>query len=248
MYKKYIIYGYNQIKELIINKHKIIHIIYMVKKYIKYNIFKKIKLYNIIYKIKNKKYINNIIKKKNQGIIAYITDIKFYKIKNIINNIINYYSNPTLLMINKLYDYKNLGNIIRNCVLLNVQCIIINKNFFYINKEIIKKSSGTFFKIPICKENNFLKIINFLKKKKIKIFSLSNKKNNIYINKCNLNMPLAIILGNENKGINNNILNLSDKIIKIPIIYKLSSLNVATTSGIILYEILKQKLNNIKFF
>ncbi|XBT18533.1 MAG: TrmH family RNA methyltransferase [Candidatus Shikimatogenerans sp. Tder] len=248
MYKKYIIYGYNQIKELIINKHNIIYKIYIIKKYIKYNIFNIINKNNIPFKIKNKKYINNILKKKNQGIIAYISNIKFYKIKNIINNINNYYINPTLLMINKLYDYKNLGNIIRNCVLLNVQCIIINKNFFFINKEIIKKSSGTFFKIPICKENNFIKVINFLKKKKFKIFSLSNKKNNIYINKCNLNIPLVIILGNENKGINNNILNISDKIIKIPIIYKLSSLNVATSSTIILYEILKQKLNNIKFF
>ncbi|XBT18666.1 MAG: RNA methyltransferase [Candidatus Shikimatogenerans sp. Tcar] len=248
MYNKYIIYGYNQIKELIINNYKYIYKIYIIKKYTKYSIFKIIKKNNIFYKIKNKKYINNLFKKKNQGIIAYITNIKFYKIKNIINNIKNYYKNPTLLIINKLYDYLNFGNIIRNCVLLNVQCIIINKNFFYINKEIIKKSSGTYFKIPICRENNFINTIKLLKKKNFKIFSLSNKNNNILINKCNLNIPLVIILGNENKGINQNILNLSDKIIKIPMIYKLSSLNVATSSAIILYEILKQKLKYIKFF
>ncbi|XBT18168.1 MAG: TrmH family RNA methyltransferase [Candidatus Shikimatogenerans sp. Tser] len=247
--KKNIIYGYNVIKELLISNPKMIYKIYITSKYIKYLIFDIIKKNKIIFKIKNIKYLNKICNNKNnQGIIAYITNIKFYKIKKIINNINNYYKNPTIVIINKLYNYKNFGNIIRNCVLLNVQCIIIPKNFFFFNIEIIQISSGTFFKIPICKVSSLKKIIFFLKKKKYKIFSLSNKKNNNYINNCNLNIPIVIILGNENKGIDNNILNISDKIIKIPMIYQLSSLNVSNASSIILYEIFKQKLKYIKFF
>ncbi|XBT18345.1 MAG: TrmH family RNA methyltransferase [Candidatus Shikimatogenerans sp. Tduv] len=248
--KKNIIYGYNNIQELILiyKYKKYIYKLFFIKKYINNNIFKIINKYNIPFKIKNKKFINKICKYKNQGIIAYITDIKFYKIKNIINNINNYYKNPTILIINKLYNYKNFGNIIRNSVLFNVQTIIINNNFFFINKEIINNSSGLFFKIPICKEKNILKTIIFLKKKKYKIFSLSNIKFTNYINKCNLNIPLVVILGNEDKGINNKFLNISDKIIKIPMIYKYTSLNVSHANSIILYEIFKQKLKNIKFF
>ncbi|XBT18916.1 MAG: TrmH family RNA methyltransferase [Candidatus Shikimatogenerans sp. AspAUS03] len=241
--KKYnIIYGYKNVKNLLLTNYKKIYKIYTIKKYLSYNIFNLIKSKKINYKIKSKKFINNIFYKKTDNILAYINTIKYFKIKKVINNILKTKKLMTILIINKLYDYNNFGNIIRTSVLFNVNTIIIPKNFFFINENMIYKSVGYFFKIPICKVNNLLKCIKYLKKKKILIYSISNKFNNIYSNKCNFNKNLCIILGNEHFGINKLILNISDKIIKIPMNNNKSSLNVATSCGIILYEIFLQKL------
>ena len=56
--------------------------------------------------------------------------------------------------------------------------------------------------------------------------------------------PLAIVLGNEAVGVNNQVIKLADKLVKIPMPGAAESLNVAVACGIIMYEIVKQRLNS----
>lgn len=124
---------------------------------------------------------------------------------------------------------------------MRVDAIIIpNKNFAQINEDVIKTSSGSIFHIPICKVNNLYKTIVDLQKHGLFIISFTEKSNK-HINQQNLNIPLAIVLGNENNGISIDILNISNKIVKIPIYGKINSLNVSVACGIILYEVNRQK-------
>ncbi|WP_212113183.1 23S rRNA (guanosine(2251)-2'-O)-methyltransferase RlmB [Candidatus Shikimatogenerans silvanidophilus] len=188
------------------------------------------------------KKINYFTKKNHQGFIAFISNINFYKIENIIPLIYEKGKIPLLLILDSITDIKNFGAIIRTSVCNNVDSIIIpKKNIASINSEIVKSSCGAIFHIPICKENNLLKTILFLKNYGIKIFSITEKGNTL-LYKENFKCPMAIILGNEEKGILNDYLLLSDNKIRIPINNKILSLNVSVTCGIVLYEIYKQRL------
>ncbi|WOX79439.1 TrmH family RNA methyltransferase [Candidatus Shikimatogenerans bostrichidophilus] len=241
MKENILIYGYHTIKEAInSNKIKILLIIIDKNKIYKYsNLINYIKNKNISIKFLNKNNIENIINIKNnkrinyQGIIAYISFIK-----TIILNQINYNNNLKILILYNITDTKNIGSIIRSCVCLNINLIIIPKNIYLFNPEIIKKSSGAIFKINICKVNNIVNTIKYLKKNNIKIISITEKSNNNCINFFKNINSFALIFGNEEKGISRNLLSLSNYKIKIPIISKkISSLNVSVACGIILYEI-----------
>ncbi|WOX79293.1 TrmH family RNA methyltransferase [Candidatus Shikimatogenerans bostrichidophilus] len=248
MNEKILIYGYHSIKEAInSNKIKILLIIIDKNKIYKYSkLINNIKNNKISIKYLNKNNIDNIINNKNknnkiinyQGIIAYIYIIKKFTLNNInFNNTLN------ILILYNITDTKNIGSIIRSSVCLNINLIIIKKNFYIFNPEIIKISSGAIFKINICKVNNIEHTIKFLKKNNIKIISITEKSNKNCINFFKNISSFALIFGNEEKGITNNILSLSNYKIKIPIISKkISSLNVSVACGIILYEINRNKI------
>ncbi|WGH27175.1 MAG: 23S rRNA (guanosine(2251)-2'-O)-methyltransferase RlmB [Candidatus Shikimatogenerans bostrichidophilus] len=244
--KSILIYGYHIIKEAILsNNIKLLLINIDKNKINKYNLLINIiKKKNIPIKILNKNIIEKIINNKNnkkkknhQGLIAYIYFNKQYILKNIINN--NKKNNLLILILYNINDTKNIGSIIRTSVCFNVNLIIIHKNYYIFNSEIIKISSGAIFKIAICREKNIENTIKFLIKKKFKIISITEKSKKTcvnYFNKKN-NNNIALILGNEEKGIPNNILKLSNDNIKIPILgNKISSLNVTIACSIILYE------------
>ncbi|MDH3004894.1 MAG: 23S rRNA (guanosine(2251)-2'-O)-methyltransferase RlmB [Candidatus Shikimatogenerans sp. JK-2022] len=244
--KNFFIYGYHSIKESLNSKNIKILIVYIQhyktkkKKYKRLleKIIKKKISYKILY---NKKIIKTNNKKKENflALVSYIKNFNF-------NFFLNKKKKILILILFYLTDIKNIGSIIRSALCFNVDLIIIKKNFNIFNPKIIKISSGAILKIPIYKINNLESTINFLKKKKIKIFSITEKgKDNIINNINKKNFSIALILGNEEKGISKNILNISDKKIFIPINKKkISSLNVSIACIIILYEIYKITITN----
>ncbi|WGH25513.1 MAG: RNA methyltransferase [Candidatus Shikimatogenerans bostrichidophilus] len=232
--KKYlIIYGYQPIKECLKSYNVKVFKLYLTK--IKYNKYKN--LINLCYKKK----IDIIILKKNnkikQGIYAKIMFIENININKIIK-----LPNLLILILYNITDIKNIGSIIRTSVCFNVNLIIISKNLNIFNPNVIKISSGAIFKIPILKIKNFIQFINFLIKKKIKIISVTEKGDKNIKDYNNFNNSIALILGNEETGIPNNILKISNYKLFIPINKrKMSSLNVSIACSIILYELNKIK-------
>ncbi|MDH3004365.1 MAG: RNA methyltransferase [Candidatus Shikimatogenerans sp. JK-2022] len=243
-------HGYHPIKEAINSKYIKILIIFINKyKINKYKLLiNKILYKKIPIKILNKDKFNKIINlnynkiNNYQGIIANIAIIKNYSLKDIINN---KKKRKIILILYNLTDTRNIGSIIRTSVCFYVDFIIIPNNYYIYNPKIIKISSGAIFKIPICRVKNIELSIKYLIKNNIRIISITEKGdkniiNNLFFNKIE---SIAFILGNEEKGIPNNILNISKDKFYIPINKKqISSLNVSIACGIILYEINKKIL------
>ena len=84
--------------------------------------------------------------------------------------------------------------------------------------------------------------LQMLKDSGIQIVSCTEKTNN-EIYSVNYQIPTAIILGSEENGIINELLKLSDEKVKIPILGNIESLNVSVACGVILYEIVRQRLS-----
>ena len=138
---------------------------------------------------------------------------------------------------------RNFGAIIRTAEISGVDGIIIqNSSSAPVNSDTIKTSAGAIFNIPICKVNHIKDAIYHLQSMNISIISASEKaEKNIY--DVDLKIPIAIIMGSEQKGINKSVINLSNESVKLPMYGKIESLNVSVACGIFLYEVVRQRMN-----
>ena len=135
--------------------------------------------------------------------------------------------------------------IIRTIDAANIDLLIIAdpKTDIY-NPNIIRSSLGSVFSVPIVIENS-KKIINYLKLNQIKIIVAAINKKSIYYDEINFNLPLALVFGSEDKGLDNDWINNSDQMVKIPMKSNVDSLNLSVSAGIFIYHIIK-KIKKIK--
>ena len=109
-----------------------------------------------------------------------------------------------------------------------------------ITSEAVKSSAGAINYVPICKVKSLKNITQELKDSGLKIIACTEKsEKDIYSIKYE--GPIGIILGSEKDGIAQNLIDLSDEKVKIPMLGKIDSLNVSTSSAVILYELIRQR-------
>lgn len=187
--------------------------------------------------------MNRLTKKNHQGVFAFISPIDFYNIEDVIPNLYEEGKSPLILVLDRITDVRNFGAIARTAECSNVDCIIVpEQNSAAINSDAMKTSSGALNNIKICRTWNTKMTIQILKDNGIQIVSCTEKTNNKIYN-VNYQTPTAIILGSEENGISNELLKLSDEKVKIPILGNIESLNVSVACGVILYEIVRQRLS-----
>jgi RNA methyltransferase, TrmH family len=134
----------------------------------------------------------------------------------------------------------NLGTILRTCDAANADCIIIAETRTDIfNPNVVRASIGTLFTVPIFISDSRT-IIDFLRKNKIEIIS-ATPKSDINYTKIDFKGSVAIAFGTEQVGLSDIWFKDSDKLIKIPMLGKIDSLNVAQSTTILLYETIRQR-------
>lgn len=140
-----------------------------------------------------------------------------------------------VILLDNISDPGNLGTIIRTAVATNVNGIILSKNScdVYMDK-VIRSSMGGIFNIPIFIMDTF-EAIEKLKKMKYQCLATSLK-NSIDYNYISYNERTCFIMGNEANGLDIDILNLSDKNIKIPMENSIESLNLSIATSILMYD------------
>lgn len=173
-----------------------------------------------------------------QGILAIVKKIE-YMVDQIFKK-----DNNFLLLIDEIQDPGNLGAIIRSADAAGVSGIIIGKDTVDLyNPKVIRSAMGSIYHLPII-INNFLdETICELKEIGIKIIGTSPYAETDYYN-INLIKDIALLVGNESKGLSKNRKREADLMIKIPILGAAESLNVAMATTIILFEHVRQKTGN----
>ncbi|MFI4847344.1 MAG: 23S rRNA (guanosine(2251)-2'-O)-methyltransferase RlmB [Candidatus Makana argininalis] len=240
-----IIYGINTINEVFKINPKILVCIYLFKKNNNIRLKKLIKkLCTKGIKIKlnnNKFFLNKVYKKSHQGIIALIKNKKKYNEHDLFK-IIKKKKNILILILDCIKDPRNLGACLRCAEAAGVNVVIIPKNRSSpINSTVKKVSSGSIYNLKIIKVINISRTIVLLKKLKILVIgSIINSNNNIF--KTKLSGSLALVVGSEDKGLRNLTKKYCDILISIPMLGSISSLNVSVATGIILFEIIRQRV------
>lgn len=185
--------------------------------------------------------LNRITNKNHQGVIGYLAAISYQKIEEVIPFIFEKGKNPLILILDRITDVRNFGAITRTAECAGVDCIIIpEKGSAQVNSDAIKTSAGALLKVPVCREPNLKFTIDYLKKSGIQIIACSEKADKLF-DETEYKKPTAIIMGSEEDGISPEILKLSDGCVKIPLFGEIASLNVSVATGILLYEVIKQR-------
>lgn len=196
--------------------------------------------YNISYVPVEK--LNKLGKGNHQGVVASISPVSFISLEKLVEDSQASSSVPLFLLLDGLTDVRNFGAIIRTAECCGVTGIIIpEKGSAPINADTVKTSAGAVFKVPICKVNHIKDALFYLQTYNIKLIAATEKtEQNVY--DLDLNQPIAIVMGNEAKGISNSILKTADFKAKLPMLGSIASLNVSVACGAFLYEVVRQRL------
>ncbi|AZA49092.1 23S rRNA (guanosine(2251)-2'-O)-methyltransferase RlmB [Chryseobacterium carnipullorum] len=186
--------------------------------------------------------LNRFTRKNHQGVVAFISDVPFHRVEDIVPQLFEEGKTPFLLILDRLTDVRNFGAICRTAECVGVDAIIIpEKGGAPINSDAIKTSAGALYNIKICKEPNLAHAVDFLQQSGISVFAATEKAQKL-IYDVNFTEPCAIVMGNEETGISKEVMHHSDEKIKLPIEGKTQSLNVSVACGAILYEAVRQKI------
>jgi len=187
--------------------------------------------------------INRITQKNHQGVVAFISPIEFQNIEQIVPSLFEAGKSPLFIILDKVTDVRNFGAITRTAECAAVDAIIIpEKGSARISGDAVKTSAGALHKIPVCRVQNLLQTIKFLKSSGVQIVAATEKASDLYYH-VDFSLPTAILMGSEDKGVEVEFLRISDKLVKIPVYGEIDSLNVSVASGILMYEAVKQRMD-----
>ena len=194
---------------------------------------------NIPVKISNISEIDNIFDDKDfvhQGIAALVKNTQTFKD----NHIKNIKKNENVIILDNIYDPRNIGSIIRSAVAFEIKYIILEKSVNINSHYLFKSASGATENIEFIKLSNLNNAITLLKKNNFYVYtsSLQAKKNlediNFHTNNC-------IILGSESHGVKKLLLKNSDETFKINQSQNIESLNVSNSAAIIFNHLYQKK-------
>lgn len=185
--------------------------------------------------------LDRLTPKNHQGVVAFISPIIYQKVEDIIPQIFERGEVPLLLVLDGITDVRNMGAIARTAECAGVHALVIPaKGSAQINPDAIKTSAGALYKIPVCRHDNFMQTVRFLQESGLQLVCCTEKTKD-YIYKPDYTVPTAIVMGSEEDGIRNEIIRIADHLAKIPMFGEIESLNVSVSTGIIVYEAMRQR-------
>ena len=185
--------------------------------------------------------LNRITKKNHQGVIAFTSAISYQKIEDIIPTLFEEGKTPFIVVLDGITDVRNFGAIARTCECAGVDAIVIpERGSVSVQSDAIKTSAGALLSIPVCREKDLTRTIKLLKESGIHTIAANEKGSKIYTAATYSN-PVALILGAEDLGVDQERLRICDEIVKIPQYGVIESLNVSVAAGILVYEVVRNR-------
>ncbi|MDD7521688.1 MAG: 23S rRNA (guanosine(2251)-2'-O)-methyltransferase RlmB [Lachnoclostridium sp.] len=178
---------------------------------------------------------------KHQGVIAYVAAYDYAEVSDILDAAKAKGEPPFIIILDGIEDPHNLGAIIRTANLAGAHGVIIPKhNASGLTATVAKSSAGAINYTPVAKVTNISKTINELKKEGMWFVCAAADGQEMY--KLNLTGPIGLVIGNEGKGVSRLVKDNCDLIAAIPMKGDIDSLNASVATGVLAYEIVRQRL------
>ncbi|MGT2846086.1 23S rRNA (guanosine(2251)-2'-O)-methyltransferase RlmB [Streptococcus massiliensis] len=176
----------------------------------------------------------------HQGFVLRVSAFAYAELSDILQKA-ETEENPLILILDGLTDPHNLGSILRTADATNVTGVIIPKHRAVgVTPVVAKTSTGAVEHVPIARVTNLSQTLTQLKEKDFWIFGTDM--NGTPSNKWNTAGKLALIIGNEGKGISVSIKKQVDEMISIPMNGHVQSLNASVAAAILMYEVFRNRL------
>lgn len=198
---------------------------------------------NVIIVEKDKRQMEQMAQTPNyQGVIAIVPPFEYCEIEDILEDAKNKNEDPFVLILDGIEDPHNLGSIIRTAETAGVHGIIIPKRrAAQVNSTVNKVSAGAVEHMKIARVNNINETIKYLKDEGLWVCGTDMNTNTYYYDQ-DFKMPIAIVIGSEGFGMSRLVKENCDFLVKIPMKGKITSLNAAVSAGIVMYEVVEQRI------
>ena len=177
----------------------------------------------------------------HQGCLAVVEARKYATLEQILAFARQKNEDPFLLVLDAIQDVNNLGSLLRSAEAVGVHGVVIPLHqAAEVNATVVKTSAGASEHLLIAQETNLTHTIDFLKKQNIWVIGLDSETKTEY-DQADLTGALALVVGNEGRGISRLVREHCDLLIKLPMRGHVTSLNAAVAGSIALYEALRQR-------
>lgn len=185
--------------------------------------------------------LNAITRKNHQGVIAYISPVNYQPLEEIIASVYDRGETPFIVVLDHITDVRNFGAIARTAECAGVHAVVIpSRGSVTVTADAVKTSAGALLTLPVCRPKSLEDAVKYMKSCGLQIVTASEKASTNYT-KADMTLPTAIIMGAEDKGVSATLSAISDVAVSMPQFGKIASLNVSVATGILLYEVVRQR-------
>jgi 23S rRNA (guanosine2251-2'-O)-methyltransferase len=185
--------------------------------------------------------LDSLSKGNHQGVIAYVASYAYSNLDDLFDRAKEREEDPFFIILDELEDPHNLGSILRTADATGAHGVIIPKRRSVgLTSTVAKTAAGALEHIPVARVTNIADTIDELKERHVWVVGTSDQGTEDYRN-MDGTMPLAIVIGNEGKGISRLVLKKCDFTVTIPMQGFVSSLNASVACSLLLYEVYRKR-------
>lgn len=186
--------------------------------------------------------IDKITRKNHQGVIAILSAVTYYSLEHLVPQLYEDGVLPFVVLLDGITDVRNFGAIARTCECVGADAIVIpSHGSVGVTGDAVKTSAGALLHIPVCRERNILSAVRYLKDNGYTVVAVSEKAD-INYTEIDYTGPVALVMGAEDTGISPEVLRQCSTFASIPMFGKIGSLNVSVAAGVLMYEVVRQRL------
>jgi 23S rRNA (guanosine2251-2'-O)-methyltransferase len=178
---------------------------------------------------------------QHQGVVAQVAAYDYVEIDDILEVARERGEDPFILILDEIEDPHNLGSILRTADCTGVHGVIIPKRRSVgLTATVSKISAGAVEYVPVARVTNIAQTIDKLKERGVWVAGTDvSAADDVY--RSNFAMPIALVIGNEAKGVGRLIKEKCDFLVKLPMQGKINSLNASVAAGVLMYEVVRQR-------
>ena len=186
--------------------------------------------------------LNQLTDKNHQGVIAFLSPISFYRLEDVVQQLWEDGKTPFLVALDGVTDMRNFGAIARTCACAGVDAIIIpNSGSVSINGDAVKTSAGALLSLPVCKVVDMTKALQYVADSGIRVVAATEHSKRTYT-QADFSQPTLLLMGAEDVGIAEQNLMICSEQVSIPQVGVIESLNVSVAAGVLIYEVVRQRM------
>lgn len=187
--------------------------------------------------------IDRITRKNHQGVLAVLSAVTYHRLDFLVPQLYEEGRLPFIIVLDGITDVRNFGAIARTAECVGADAIVIPEHgSVSVGGDAIKTSAGALHHIPVCRERSAALAVRFLRDNGYKIVAVSEKSAVNYTT-VDYTVPVALVLGAEDVGISPEVMKQADCSAAIPMFGKIGSLNVSVAAGVMMYEVVRQRLD-----
>ncbi|WP_223787349.1 23S rRNA (guanosine(2251)-2'-O)-methyltransferase RlmB [Marinicella meishanensis] len=187
------------------------------------------------------KELDRLCAERHQGVVARIQNLTLKTEKQLKARLAEW-QDPLLLVLDCIEDPRNLGACLRSADAAGVTAVVFSKDkAASITAVTHKTAAGAVEHLEIFQVTNLVRAIEAIKAAGVWVYGTALEADSRNLYRSDLTGPVAIVMGNEGKGLRHLVKQSCDHLIHIPMQGEVQSLNVAVATGVTLFEVLRQR-------